>query len=192
MRRSKCSIGAALAAAVIAIIPTVSRAAAPASDNAANTAYASDATGAWKGANPAQFENPAGTDNGGTGLGTWNFAGGYMGDANNGAGPTPYGNKNHFIDGVDFAASTFNNLGAPAFGLTNANQPFMFYTARAARPFNTPLANVETVSANFDSPSILAPLGGAFDSGGVLLQLLDASGNEKLNVRALPNSNGGR
>ena len=52
-------------------------------------------------------ENPPGSDNGGFGFGTWNFAGGFQQPQY-----SPYGSLNHFIDGVDFAASAYNNLGA--------------------------------------------------------------------------------
>jgi hypothetical protein len=130
-------------------------------DNAFNPAYASDATGAWKGLNPTGDENPPGTDNGGFGFGTWNFAGGFQQPQY-----SPYGNLNHFIDGVDFAASAYNNLGAPAFGLTNSNFdfsacqlpfscPFGGETTRATRPFSSPLVPGQTISFDFDSPAAL-------------------------------------
>src|SRR5690242_18559966 len=91
-------------------------AAAPASDSADNVAYDAEAGGAWKGANPTPEENPPGTDNGGTGFGVWDFSGGFHHSA-----ASPYGRLNHFIDGVDFPASAFNNLGSRAFALTNDN-----------------------------------------------------------------------
>src|SRR3954467_15282069 len=81
-----------------------------AADDAANIAYAAETGGAWKGLNPTSTENPPGTDNGGYGFQAWDFAGGFHDSA-----LSPYGNLNHFIDGVDFTHSTFNNLGAPAF-----------------------------------------------------------------------------
>jgi hypothetical protein len=132
-------------------------------DNAANAAYAFDATGAWKGLNPTTGENPPGIDNGGTGFNTWNFAGGYQQPQY-----SPYGDLNHFIDGVDFSASTYNNLGAPAFSLTNsnvdpaacpnpANCPFGGETSRATRVFSQPLAVGNTVSLQFDNPAALTP-----------------------------------
>jgi hypothetical protein len=132
-------------------------------DKASNSAYASDPTGAWKGLNPTSGENPPGNDNGGFGFLTWDFAGGFQQPQY-----SPYGNLNHFIDGVDFAASTYNNLGAPAFGLTNSNFdssachlpfscPFGGETARATRVFTQPLAVGNTVSLLFDNPSALTP-----------------------------------
>src|SRR5262245_65227460 len=84
-----------------------------ASDSASDSAYAADLGGAWKGLNSSPDENPAGTDNGGFGFGAWDFAGGYHARQY-----SPYDRLNHFIDGVDFAGSSFNNLGSPAFGLT--------------------------------------------------------------------------
>jgi hypothetical protein len=132
-------------------------------DNAANPSYSADATGAWKGLNPTSGENPPGNDNGGFGFNTWNFAGGFQQPQY-----SPYGNLNHLIDGVDFAASTYNNLGAPAFGLTNSNFdasachlpsscPFGGETARATRVFSQALAVGNTVSMLFDNPSALTP-----------------------------------
>src|SRR5262245_64854864 len=96
-----------------------------ASDNASNTAYASEAGGAWKG----QYklgdlyqvgQNPPGTDNGGTGFGIWDFSGGVQ-VANDHDGVPPYGNLNHFIDGVDFSTTAYNDMGAHAFGFGNCN-----------------------------------------------------------------------
>src|SRR5262245_34679819 len=76
-----------------------------ASDNANNAAYALESGGAWKGVAPTINENPPGADNGGFGFLPWNFEGGFHDPT-----ASPYGNLNHFIDGVDFAASTFKNL----------------------------------------------------------------------------------
>jgi hypothetical protein len=133
-------------------------------DSASNLpAYASDPTGAWKGLNPTVGENPPGTDNGGFGFNTWDFSGGFQQPQY-----SPYGDLNHFIDGVDFPASTYNNLGAKAFGLTNSNFdssachlpdncPFGGETARATRVFAQPLAVGSTVSMLFDNPSALTP-----------------------------------
>ena len=126
-------------------------AAAAAADSAADPAYAAEAGGAWKGqyvttpVNPE--ENPPGTDNGGTGFGVWDFSDGYHFSAN-----SPYGTTNHFIDGVDFPASTFNDLGGPAFGLTNYNGDYG--TTIATRPFAAPMSVGETFGVNFDSPAV--------------------------------------
>lgn len=140
-----------------------------ASDNAADQAYAFDPTASWQGINPVNpGENPAGSDNGGFGFGVWDFAGGFHDPE-----LSPYGELNHFIDGVDFPASAFNDLGEPAFGLTNANQPFFGYTARATRTFN-PLQPGQTLSLDFDNP-LLQPLT-AFDSSGFLFRLNTGGG----------------
>jgi hypothetical protein len=96
-----------------------------AADNASNSAYVAETGGAWKGLNPTDNENPPGMDNGGTGFLPWDFAGGY-----HSVQFSPYGRLNHFIDGVDFTTSSFNNLGAPAFALTNANQAYFGHTSQ--------------------------------------------------------------
>src|SRR5262245_3463919 len=109
-------------------------AAAVASDSASDPVYAAEAGGAWKGAYPApnnpvkdSGQNPPGTDNGGFGFGVWNFSGGYNGNDPGDAGwpYPPYGRLNHFIDGVDFPTSAYNNLGAPAFGLGGYNGSYL-------------------------------------------------------------------
>ena len=63
---------------------------------------------------PSEIDAPA--DNGGFGFGPWDFAGGFW-QAMGSAYPQP-----HFIDGLDAAPSQFNDLGAPAWGLTNVGQ----------------------------------------------------------------------
>lgn len=123
-----------------------------ASDSAADAAYAAAAEGAWLGTNPTANENPPGNDNGGFGFGPWDFSGGYHVPAE-----SPYGRLNHFIDGVDdFPASSFNDLGAPAFGLTNAQASFGV-TANATRPFAEPMQIGDRLSFDFDSPDRLDP-----------------------------------
>jgi hypothetical protein len=134
-----------------------------ATDTAVNSAYGADSAGAWNGLNPTTGENPPGTDNGGFGFQAWNFAGGFQQPQY-----SPYGNLNHFIDGVDFSASTFDNLGTPAFGLTNSNFdstschlpsscPFGGETSRATRVLSQPLGVGSTISMQFDNPSALTP-----------------------------------
>lgn len=142
--------------------PRVSLSATLASDSASDAAYAANASGAWDGLNPTEGENLPGTDNGGFGFGAWDFTGGFQQPRY-----SPYGNLNHFIDGVDFAASSFNDLSAPAFGLTNSNFdssacqplncPFGGETARATRTFLQPLAVGNTISWEFDNPASLTP-----------------------------------
>jgi hypothetical protein len=119
-----------------------------ASDSAADPAYAAEVDGAWKGENPGANQNPPGNDNGGFGFLPWDFnaAGSFH------MGSPPYGILNHFIDGVDFPTTTFNNLSAPAFGLGNEN-PAVFDTTVAIRPFAQPLAVGDVFSAEIDSPA---------------------------------------
>jgi hypothetical protein len=125
------------------------RAAVVASDVASNLAYAAETGGAWKGTSPSAGENPAGMDDGGLGFQPWSFAGGFHYPAQ-----SPYGSLNHFIDGVDLTHSAFNQLSAPAFGLTNANLAFGGSTTRATRVLDTPLGVGGTVSLDFDNPEL--------------------------------------
>jgi hypothetical protein len=127
-----------------------------ASDNASSPAYAFQADGAWKGIyNPgdphSDGQNPPGDDNGGSGFGTWNFSRGAHEPV------APYGNLNHFIDGVDFPTTAYNDLDTPAFGLGNCNagtgQPCGAATAVAQRPFAQPLAVGDVFSADIDTPA---------------------------------------
>jgi hypothetical protein len=140
-----------------------------ASDSASDPAYAAEVGGAWKGLNPGGDENPPGTDNGGFGFAPWEFAGGYHAKQF-----SPYDRLNHFIDGVDIAASSFNNLGDPAFGLTNSNLAFQGYTSRATRVFNAALSIGDTLSVDFDNP-LPAPLDES-DSAGFLFRLNTGGG----------------
>jgi hypothetical protein len=98
-------------------------------------------------------------DDGGFGFQPWDFSGGF-----HYPDQSPYGVLNHFIDGVEFTPSTFNDLGAPAFGLTNANSAFGGATARATRVMDAPLAVGGAVSLDFDNTELkpfepLAPSG---------------------------------
>ena len=133
-------------------------------DSASDAAYGAEVGGAWKGVDPTDDENPPGTDSGGFGFQPWDFSGGYHQSQY-----SPYGRLNHFIDGVDFAASSFNDLASPAFGLTNANLPFGGHTARATRIFHEPLSTGGTIIVDFDSP-LPAPLD-PFAPAGYLLRL---------------------
>ncbi len=146
------------------------RAAVLGSDSASNSAYVAESGGGWKGLNPTSGENPSGTDNGGFGFQPWDFAGGFQYPES-----SPYGRLNHFIDGVDFPHSSYNDLGAPAFGLTNANIPFGGSAARATRSFAT-LAVGSTVTVDFDNPA-LAPFNPAIpDPGGFIIRLNSGGG----------------
>ena len=102
-----------------------------ASDVASSPAYATETAGSWKGLNPTANENPPGADDRGFGFEPWNFRRGQHASVQ-----SPYGQLNHFIDGVDFAPSTLNQLGAPSFGLTNDNLHLTGATARATRTFS--------------------------------------------------------
>ena len=139
-----------------------------ASDEASDDAYRFVAIASWQGLNSTVGENPAGADNGGSGFQAWNFAGGF-----HEPGFSPYGNLNHFIDGVDFSSSTFNDLGSPAFALTNANRPFFGYTSRATRTF-APLEPGDVLSLQFDNP-LLQPLD-PFAPSGFLIRLNTGQG----------------
>src|SRR4051812_40263961 len=72
----RCFVGAFVSILLSAAAP-YGAAATVATDVASNSAYASETGGAWKGLNPTADENPAGSDDGGTGLKPWNFAGGF-------------------------------------------------------------------------------------------------------------------
>src|SRR5262245_56663730 len=106
------------------MLPLEVRAFQVATDSAADSTYQSESGGAWKGLNSTAAENPPCDDNVGSAFLPWNFAGGFHDGAF-----SPYSNLNHFIDGADFLPSSFNNLGAPAFALTNANQANFGYTS---------------------------------------------------------------
>ncbi len=145
------------------------RAAIVAADSASDPSYAAETGGAWKGLNPSIGENPPGADNGGVGFQPWNFAGGFHYPLD-----SPYGPLNHFIDGVDFAHSSFNNLGAPSFGLTNANVAFGGSTARATRVLDSPLTVGGSVSLDFDNPT-LRPFD-VFSPSGFVIRLNSGGG----------------
>jgi hypothetical protein len=145
------------------------RAALVASDVASNSAYAAETGGAWKGTSPSAGENPAGTDDGGFGFQAWNFSGGFHYPAQ-----SPYGSLNHFIDGVDFTHSEFNQLAAPAFGLTNSNLAFGGSTTRATRVLDAPLGVGGVVSLDFDNPE-LKPFD-PFAASGYIIRLNSGGG----------------
>jgi hypothetical protein len=166
----------ALLIASICLLPSMpALAAVVAADTAANPTYGSEAGGAWKGLNPTANENPPGADDGGVGFEPWNFRGGFHYPAQ-----SPYGRLNHFIDGVDFPSSSFNQLGAPSFGLTNANERLGGATAKATRAFTVPLAVGDTVEFRFDNPLLQA-----FDSrepSGIIMRLNSGGGPVGTNV----------
>lgn len=141
-----------------------------ASDSASSPAYASEDGGAWKGLNSTGNENPAGSDNGGFGFEPWDFAGGFHAPDD-----SAYGELNHFIDGVDFPASGFNDLGAPAFALANADRAGFNLTSVATRPFVEPMRVGDTFSVDFDTPAVYDALS-ADDFPFTIISFLDAAG----------------
>jgi hypothetical protein len=151
-----------------------------ASDSASDSAYADG----WQGQNPDDGETP-GMDNGGSGFEAWDFAEGFWNPD-----LSPY-SAAHFISGVDEDPTQFNDLGEPAWGLTNANQGFFNYTARAKRPLLAPLEIGHTVSVDFDSPEVLAGLGGLGDPAGLEIELFGPGGENALRLLAQTGVNGG-
>jgi hypothetical protein len=144
--------------ACLQVIPTRAWGSVVAADNASNSAYAAESGGAWKGLYPTADENPPGMDNGGSGFNAWDFFGGFHQPQY-----SPYGRLNHFIAGVDFATTSYNNLGPRAFALTNSNfDPaacgtscdFGGETSRATRSFVSAMAPGDTFSINFDNPHL--------------------------------------
>jgi len=131
-------------------------------DSAADSAY----TDGWqgeKGAVPAE----TGKDNGGTGFLAWSFDDTFWeGDS------SPYATP-HFID----KGSSFNDLGGPAFAMTNANVAFDGYTTTAARPFAAPLKPGDTMSMEVDNP-VMEPLEEG-DEVGFVLKLQTKSKGER-------------
>ncbi len=145
-----------LAVPLVLALAGRSPAAVLASDDASDAAYANG----WQGLNGA-VASETGSDNGGAGFLPWNFDDTYWEAA---ASPYP---EPHFID---TKPSSYDDLGAPAFALTNGNVPFNGYTTSATRPFAAALAVGDQISVDVDNPvmGLLAP----FDSCGFLIQLL--------------------
>jgi hypothetical protein len=133
-----------------------------ASDTASDGAYADG----WQGLDGAVPEE-TGKDNGGQGFLPWEFTGTYW-DAKE----SPY-TRAHFLD---TGPSAFNDLGAPAFSMTNANVPFEGFTSAARRPFAAPLEVGQRISVDVDNP-VMDPLR-PFDDTGFIIQLLTAATGE--------------
>jgi hypothetical protein len=127
-----------------------------ATDDASDPAYADG----WQGQNGV-VASETGSDNGGSGFLPWNFD-----DTFWEAGVSPYPQP-HFIE---TKAGTFDQLGAPAFALTNGNAPFFGYTTTATRPFAAALEVGDQISVDVDNP-LMQPLA-PFDSCGFIIQLL--------------------
>src|ERR1041385_4624473 len=129
-----------------------------ASDNASDPAD-SDGRQDLKGA----VDGETGSDNGGTGFLPWSFDDTFW-EADSSPYPQP-----HFIDK---GPSTFNDLGAPAFALTNANVAFNGYTTTAVRPFAAALKAGDQLSLDVDNP-VMQPLD-AGDQVGFIIRLQTA------------------
>lgn len=176
--RIETSLAACVAAALaLTFITDRAFAIVLAADSASDPAYAFEADGAWKGENPGANENPPGNDNGGFGFLPWDFSGGFH------AGGAPYGTLNHFIDGVDFPTTSFNNLGAPAFALGNEPLPFFGITAVASRPFAQELAVGDVFSADIDTPAEYDDFSGT-GFPFAIIGFSDAAGEETFNIEA--------
>jgi hypothetical protein len=147
-------------------------------DDASDPAYAPLAAGAWMGLNSGDGENPPGKDNGGTGFQAWDFSGGFHDPS-----ASAYERLNHFIDGVDFTPSQFNDLGAPAFALANADLPGLDATTNATRPFSVPMKAGDTFSVDFDSPAVYEART-ASDFPFAIISFLDASGDTTFLIEA--------
>jgi hypothetical protein len=113
-------------------------------------------------------EAETGTDNGGTGFKPWSFD-----DTFWEAESSPY-KQAHFID---TKPSSFNNLGAPAFALTNGNVAFNGYTTTATRPFAAALKVGDQISVDVDNP-VMRPLADG-DSVGFIISLRTADKVER-------------
>ena len=143
-----------------------------ASDNASDPDYADD----WQALNESVPEE-MGNDDGGIGFLPWDF-GNYFGDG----GPLLFDTANspylqpHFIDR---GPSEFNDLGAPAFALTNSNVAYTGYTAIAQRPFAEPLSPGQRFSVDIDNPKMFWQPGGDCDYTGFIVTFRTADNVER-------------
>lgn len=167
----RINILAAIVVLAVGVLGAPAYAVIKASDKASNPGYAAEVDGAWKGLTPDGVTVP-GDDNGGTGFLPWDFSGGYYQ-----ADVSAYGDLNHFIDGVDFTHSTFNDLGGPAFGLATAMDEFQFNTTSATRPFANAMVNGDVFTASIDTPSIYDDYTG-FSYPFAIISFVDAFGVE--------------
>jgi hypothetical protein len=155
-----------LGAPAILSLPRPAPAEVRASDSAADSAY-SDGWQGLKGTVPAE----TGTDNGGSGFQGWNFD-----DTFWEAESSPYSTP-HFLDTVP---STFNNLGAPAFAVTNGNVAFNGYSTETLRPFAGPLRVGDEFSMDIDNPQLKLLEEG--DSAGIIIRLQTADRKERFGL----------
>jgi hypothetical protein len=128
----------------------------PASDHAANAAYADG----WQTG-----------DNGGVGFMPWGLS--FSGATGALQQPAP-----HFIDTAP--ALPANSLGAPAFGLTTSARRLLSDTSEASRRFSAPLAVGETFSIDLDG-SALNPAVDRFSAGNVV-ELVGSDGKLRFSI----------
>jgi hypothetical protein len=151
-RRALCVLAAICAVPVMASVSH----AGPASDTAANAAYADG----WQSG-----------DNGGTGFMPWELL--YSGVTNTLQQPGP-----HFIDTAP--ALPANTLGAPAFGLTTSARPLFDDTSEAHRRLSVPLAVGETFLLDVDGSALNGNVA-QFTAGNVI-QLLSGNDMERFGI----------
>ena len=139
-----------------------------ASDSASDPAYADG----WQGLNGVD-PSETGADNGGLGFLPWDF------EADEGywePGHSPYDTP-HF---VVTEPNAFNDLGAPAFALTNGNVPMFGFTTLATRPFALPLRPGDEISVDIDNP-VMQKLA-VFDSAGFIISLRTTADSERFGL----------
>ena len=136
-----------------------------ASDSASDPAY----TDGWQGLN-GFVPSETGSDNGGFGFLPWDFE---AGEGFWEAEFSPY-SEPHFID---TEPSSFNDIGAPAFAITNANRPLFGYTTLATRPFAQSLRPGDQFSVDIDNPLMQKPV--PLDSAGFVVTLRTAGNTER-------------
>jgi len=156
--------------AVILAPADICRAEVLASDNASDPAYTDD----WQGVGGlVPGETGADPDNGGFGFLPWDFSGSAWDSTK-----SPY-SQPHFID-TD--PSPQNDLGAPAFTMTNSNAAYFVHTSFAARSFAEAMGIGDQVKVDLDNPVMawLSQCGDAmdevcaYDTTGFIVSLLTA------------------
>jgi hypothetical protein len=139
---------------------------------AADSASDPDYSDGWQGLHEVVAAE-MGMDNGGFGFLPWDF------EVDEGFWEPlrcPY-DRPHLID---TQPTQFNDLGAPAFALTNANIPYFGYTTIATRPFAQALRVGDQLSVDIDNP-VMQKLA-EFDSAGLIVRLQTASGAERFGL----------
>ncbi len=172
---SACCLALALSMGAALAIQNDCRGEVIASDSASDPAYSDG----WQGLN-GFVAAETGMDNGGFGFLPWDFE---AGEGFWEPGHSPY-DEPHFIDE---GPSSFNNLGAPAFALTNGNVPLFGYTTIATRPFAQPLMVGDRFSVDIDNP-VMRKLA-EFDSAGFIVSLRTAGDAERFGFYATQDFN---